>query len=287
VHRRHLLMGGLALTALPGIARAAAGGTVNVAYAGSLVNLMEHGIGPAFDKTGASFRGYAGGSDKMAHEISGKLLQGDVFISANPKVNDSLTGAANGGWVDWYVTFAQSPLVIGYNPKSRFAELFRQHPWYKVLQWKDIRIGRTDPKLDPKGRLTIALMKKAAEVYKIPDLDKAVLVAPDNPAQVLPEETLVGRLQSGQLDVGFFYSTETADLKIPTIFLPKEVALSAHYTATILNRAPNAAGAADFLAFLLGSDGRAIMTAHGLDLVPPKLQGDRSQVPAKILALVP
>jgi len=32
---------------------------------------------------------------------------------------------------------------------------------------------------------------------------------------VLPEETLVGRLQSGQLDAGFFYSTETSDLKIP------------------------------------------------------------------------
>lgn len=287
MQRRHLLMGGLALTAMPGLAHAAAGGTVNVAYAGSLVNLMEHGIGPAFDKTGATFHGYAGGSDKMAHEIAGKLLQGDVFISANPKVNDSLMGAANGDWVDWYLSFAQSPLVLGYNPKSRFAELFRQHPWYKVLQWKGIRIGRTDPKLDPKGRLTIALMKKAAEIYKIPNLDKIVLGAPENPAQVLPEETLVGRLQSGQLDVGFFYSTETADLKIPTVYLPKEVALSAHYTATVLNRAPNPEGAADFLAFLLGPDGRAIMEAHGLGLVPPKLQGDRSHVPAKILALIP
>jgi molybdate/tungstate transport system substrate-binding protein len=287
VYRRHLLLGGLALTAWPCIARAASAGTVNVAYAGSLVNLMEHGIGPAFDKTGGHFRGYAGGSDKMAHEISGKLLQGDVFISANPRVNDSLTGAAHGDWLDWYITFAQSPLVLGYNPQSRFADLFRKHPWYQVLSLQGIRIGRTDPKLDPKGRLTLALMKKAAEVYKIPDLEKTVLGPPENPAQVLPEETLVGRLQSGQLDVGFFYSTETADLKIPTVHLPQEVTLSAHYTAALLNRAPNPEGAADFLAFLLGSDGRAIMTAHGLDLVPPKLQGDRSQVPAKILALIP
>lgn len=287
MYRRHLLIGGLALAVLPGIARAASAGTVNVAYAGSLVNLMEHGIGPAFDKTGATFRGYAGGSDKMAHEISGKLLQGDVFISANPKVNDTLMGAAHGGWVDWFITFAQSPLLIGYNPKSRFAADLKAKPWYEVLQQPGIRIGRTDPKLDPKGRLTLALMKKAAEVYKIPDLEKTVLGAAENPTQVLPEETLVGRLQSGQLDVGFFYSTETADLKIPTIILPKEVTLSAHYTATVLNRAPNAASAADFLAFLLSADGRAIMSAHGLDLVAPKLQGDRSQVPAKILALIP
>lgn len=289
MQRRNLLKGGLALSAmpalLPGIARAASG-TVNVAYAGSLVNLMEHGIGPAFGKSGATFHGFAGGSNKMAHEISGKLLQADVFISANPRVNDDLTGAAKGNWVEWYVTFAQSPLVIGYNPKSRFADLFRQHPWYKVLQWQGIRIGRTDPKLDPKGRLTIALMKKAGEVYKIPDLDQKVLGAPENPAQVLPEETMVGRLQSGQLDCGFFYSTETAELKIPTIYLPKEVALSAHYTATVLNRAPNPTGGADFLGFLLGPNGRAIMEAHGLGVVHPKLTGDRSKVPAEIAALL-
>ncbi|GAB0118495.1 extracellular solute-binding protein [Acidisoma sp. 7E03] len=288
MHRRHLLMSGLALAALPRVTHAAsADDTVAVAYAGSLVALMEHGIGPAFAKSGATFRGYAGGSDKMAHQIAGKLLRADVFISANLKVNDGLMGAANGDWVDWYVTFAQSPLVIGYNPNGRFAVQLRTKPWYEVLQESGIRIGRTDPKLDPKGRLTLALMKKASAVYKIPDLAQRVLGAADNPAQVLPEESLVGRLQSGQIDLGFFYSTETTELKIPAIALPKEVSLSAHYTATLLNRAPNPSGGADFLAFLLGPDGRAIMATHGLDLVPPRLTGDRSHVPPPLLALLP
>jgi molybdate/tungstate transport system substrate-binding protein len=79
---------------------ASAAGSVNVLYAGSLVNLMEHGIGPAFDKaTGNQFQGFAAGSVGLANQIKGKLRRGDVFISANPKVNDSLTGAANGDWV--------------------------------------------------------------------------------------------------------------------------------------------------------------------------------------------
>ena len=70
---------------------------MNVLYAGSLVKLMEHGIGPAFDKAdGGDFRGYAGGSNKLANEIKGKLVPGDVFISANPKVNADLKGATNG-----------------------------------------------------------------------------------------------------------------------------------------------------------------------------------------------
>jgi molybdate/tungstate transport system substrate-binding protein len=291
VLRRDVLIASLSLALLPAMASAqssgsGAGGPANVLYAGSLVNVMEHGIGPAFAQAGGgTFRGYAGGSIKLAAEIKGKLVPGDVFISANPKVNDALTGAANGGWVDWYVTFAQSPLVIGYNPSSRFAADLKTKPWYEVLQEPGIHIGRTDPKLDPKGKLTLELLKKASVVYKIPGLSKAVLGAPENPAQVLPEESLVGRLQSGQVDVGFFYSTETTDLKIPAITLPPETALSAHYTATVLSGAPHAAAAANFVAFLLGPDATAIMRAHGLDVVPAKLTGDSQNVPPAILAL--
>src|SRR5271156_450454 len=85
-----------------------AAGKVSVLYAGSLVNLMEHGVGPAFDKaSGDTFQGFAGGSSGLANQIKGKLRQGDVFVSASPKVNDGLMGAANGDWVSWYVTFAQ------------------------------------------------------------------------------------------------------------------------------------------------------------------------------------
>src|SRR5215469_18242780 len=110
------------------------------------VKLMEHGVGPAFDKTtGDKFQGFAGGSNALANQIKGKLRRGDVFISANPRVNDSLTGAANGDWVSWYVNFAQSPLVIGYNPSSKFAADLKSRPWYAVMQEAGIRIGRTDP----------------------------------------------------------------------------------------------------------------------------------------------
>jgi molybdate/tungstate transport system substrate-binding protein len=114
-----LLAAGLSLMPVPA---AFAASKVNVLYAGSLVNLMEHGVGPAFDKaSGDTFQGYAGGSSALANQIKGKLRQGDVFVSASPKVNDSLMGSANGDWVSWYVTFAQSPLVIGYNASSKFA----------------------------------------------------------------------------------------------------------------------------------------------------------------------
>jgi molybdate/tungstate transport system substrate-binding protein len=262
-------------------------GTVNVLYAGSLVNLMEHGVGPAFDKsTHGWFEGYAGGSNKLANEIKGELRQGDVFISANPHVNDDLIGTANGRWVSWYVTFAQSPLVIGYNPSSRYAADLKTNPWYDVLRQPGIRIGRTDPALDPKGHFTIELLKKAEQIYKLPDLAEHILGAPENPAQVFPEEILVGRLQSGQLDVGFFYSAEAAELGISPIRLPPEITPSAHYTATILRGAPNPAGAARFVGFLLGTEGQMLMRQHGLDVVPPSIGGDAGNVPPAIRSML-
>jgi len=266
---------------------ASAAGTVSVLYAGSLVNLMERGVGPAFDQaSGDRFQGYAGGSNLVANQIKGKLRQGDVFISANPKVNASLMGSANGDWVSWYISFAQSPLVIGYNPSSKFAADFKTKPWYQVLSEPGIRLGRTDPKLDPKGRLTLELMKQAQTFYKSPDLAQRVLGAPENPDEVLPEETLVGRLQSGQLDAGFFYSTETSDAKIPAISLPTEITPKAVYTITILRGAPDPDAADRFVTFLLGADGQNLMRSHGLDLRKLALTGTASALPTNVRSLV-
>jgi molybdate/tungstate transport system substrate-binding protein len=177
-------------------------------------------------------------------------------------------------------------LVIGYNPSSRFAAEFKTKPWYQVLMDPGIRIGRTDPKLDPKGALTLQLMQKAETFYKSPGLSQRILGAPDNPAQVLPEETLVGRLQSGQLDVGFFYSTETADSKTPAINLPAEIAPKAVYTVTILRDSPNATGADQFVSFLLGDRGREVLKEHGLALQNFEVTGAESAVPKDIRSLL-
>ena len=95
-------------------------------------------------------------------------------------------------------------MVIGYNASSKFAADFKSKPWYQVLMEPGIKIGRTDPKLDPKGALTVTLMQQAEAFYKSPGLAQKIIGAPDNPEQVLPEETLVGRLQSGELERRLF-----------------------------------------------------------------------------------
>jgi molybdate/tungstate transport system substrate-binding protein len=289
MRRRAILAAAAAVPIIRAAAAAggAIGGTVTVFYAGSLVHLMDSEIGPAFDTADRSqFRGYSAGSFELAHEIKERLRKGDVFISANARANEDLMGPVNGDWVNWYVTFAQSPLVIGYNPASRFAADLKTKPWYEVLQEPGIRIGRTDPKLDPKGRMAVHLLDRAERFYKLPDLSHKVLGAPESQEQIFPEEDLVSRLQSGDLDAGFFYSTETVDHNIAAIKFAPEIAISAHYTATVLREAANPAGADRFMAFLLGAEARAIMERLGLDVVALSFNGNPQKVPEALRSLV-
>ena len=255
-------------------------GAVDVLYAGSLVNLMEKGIGPEFDAaTGYSFQGRSGNAGALANEIKGKTVVGDVFIGAAPANDIALEGAANGSWVSWYATFADSPLVLGYNPTSSFAHDFKTMPWYKVLALPGILVGRTDPATDPKGALTVTALKAAALAKDEPALTQ---IAADS-SNVYPEDTLVGRLQAGQLDAGFFYSVEAAAGNFPTVTLAGEPSpLAAQYTITVLAGAPHQAAADAFVKFLLGPTGAADLAKYGLTVtspipvtgsVPPALSG--------------
>jgi len=308
--------------ALVGCATATAGtttakGPVNVAYAGSLVNLMEHKLGPAFDSaTGYPFQGRGAGSTALANQIKSKLISPDVFISASTASYKPLQGAANGEIVRWYVTFATTSMVIGYSPKSQFAAQLTaaasgRTPWYQVLQTPGLRLGRTDPKLDPKGVNTMLTLQLAEQYYQQPGLTHKLTGGAENPAQIFPEEELVARLTAGQLDAGFFYLNEVKDAGLPYISLPAQVNLGdaalagvyaqASYTGTsgaTLRGAPiafsvtipatvkNEAGAEAFVGYLLGPSGRATLSSDGFTPTPLTVGGDASQIPQALTSVV-
>ena len=289
-------------------------GTVNVAYAGSLVNLMEHKLGPAFQQaTGYTYQGKGAGSTALANQIKSKLIAPDDFISASTAAYVPLEGAANSNVVSWYMSFAATQMVIGYSPKSQFASQLQaaanggSTPWYAVLETPGLRLGRTDPALDPKGVNTILMMQLAETYYNQPGLAHKLLGANENTAQIFPEEDLVARLTSGQLDAGFFYLNEVKDAGLPYITLPAQINLGdpaqkavysqAHYTdakgntqtgkpilysIAIPTTAKNPAGAAAFAQYLLGSGGQNILTADGIQPITIIFSGDASKVPAAL-----
>lgn len=293
---------------------ASSGGSVQVLYAASLESIMENQIAAAFRQTsGYTFSGEAKGSLALANEIKGHLRRPDIFISASPGVNKQLMGAANGRYVSWYVNFARSELVIGYNPASRFAADFQaaaagSKPWYQVLAEPGLRLGRTDPLLDPKGQATIYLMELAEQFYKQPGLRQQILGSDENSSQVFPEEELVTRLGAGQLDAGFFYINEAKAGHIASLTLPDQInlgnpALSATYasvswtnpqtkqvshggpvvyTVTIPSTVHNQAGAQAFVAFLLSPAGQNLLQISGLLSTPFALSGDAGTLPQSL-----
>ncbi len=248
------------------------GSSVNISYAGSLVATMNEQIAPAFLKSsGYKINGYPGGSVALANQIKEKLRQADVFISALPSTNQMLEGSANGDFISWYSDLASSPLVIGYNPNSKFVSQLTSSNWYKVMQEPGFRLGRTDPKLDPKGVLTETLVKDEGTKIGDPALFTKLLGSAENTSQIFPEETLVGRLESGQLDAGFFYENEAKLAKIP--FIQTGIPLGAAFTVSILNNAKNLNGAVAFVNFLYSSQGQKLLNSVGLLPLKPTVHG--------------
>jgi len=291
-------------------------GAVQVLYAGSLGAVLEKTVGPEFEKSsGLTYQGEGQGSLGAAKMISDGLRSPDVFISADAAVNDKVLMTPARKLTDWYVTFASSAMVLGYNPNSKFKSIFEQVqagklPWYEALKTPGLKLGRTDPNLDPKGYRTIFLFRLAEGYYHKNDL---IPLSGDsaNPAQIFPEPELLIRMESGQLDAGFFYRHEVIAHKVPFIELPKEInqsdpSLAALYkehkfttdkgvtitaspivfTVTIPHTSKNLPGADAFVRFLLASKGRNLIEQYGLLPSAILLSGDKSKVPSDIQPLI-
>jgi molybdate/tungstate transport system substrate-binding protein len=273
----------LASAAAPAVAAttAATEGPVDVIAAGSLEDTLA-ALGPAFTKaTGDTLVPTTNGSTADATAIKGKTTRQDVFISAGAAGEASLMGKANGNWASWYAKFGTTPLLLGYDPKSKFAHDLLTMPWYKVVAMPGFLLGRTDPATDPKGALAVTALDDAAKAYKLPVL-KTLATETSN---VYTEDSLVGRLQAGQVDAGFFYGVEASAAKIKTVTMAP-VHLTNPYMISILNGAAHPAEAAAFVAWLLGPGGSAILKSEGLSIVKPAvLTGPKFAVPASLRPL--
>jgi molybdate/tungstate transport system substrate-binding protein len=262
--------------------RAAGHGAVAALIAGSLLSYMERDVGAAFARTsGYAFDGFGGGSRELASQIRGGVRRGDLFVSAAASADHALEGRRNGGWVSWYTKFAASPLMLAYNPTSRLGrELSRGRPWYRAIAEPGALVGRTDPKLDPKGLLTVEAIENASRRLNDAALSRAL-----SSFAVYPETALVGRMQSGQLDAGFLYAVEACSAKLRAVALAPAYKY-AEYTLTILNRAPDPSGAAALARYVLDAQRRHTFAGCGLTPTRATFSGDAASVPASLRRLV-
>jgi len=257
----------IGVVVVPSNARASANhsGSVDVLYAGSLLDVMQQKIDPAFHRaTGYSVAGISNGSAALASEIKGGTEVGDIFLSASTKVDSTLEGAANGNWVSTYHEFGRSQLILCYNPSSKFAPLLRREPWFDVVDKPGFILGRTDPATDPKGVLAVDALRGVAQSFDLPHL--APLAT--SKSNVFSETSLVGELQAGQIDAGFFYQIEASAAHLKTLPLVG-TSLFAKYTVAQLKNAPHPAAAVAFINFILGPEGRSLQRADGISPLVP------------------
>ncbi len=264
-------------------------GTASVAYAASLASLNEKVVGPAFIK--------AAGKES----IGGKPIE-----ALEPR------------FTTWYIQFAASQIVVAYNPASPHASEFKAiasghkpvADLFRLMTLPGVKLGRTDPNIDPQGQAFIEMLMLAQAQYHLPagTVQKIIGGSPssaDSPT-IFDEAALEPRLQAGQLDAASAYLPQAIQLHLPYIKLPATInlgdpALATHYaTATFpLADGTVAAGkpltvdistigktcldAADaFVRYVLSPAGLALHKRGGYVLLTPTAFGDTAAIPAPI-----
>lgn len=291
---RQLLLAASLLLGLipPGATLAQTSPVIRIAYAGSMGVLMDNAAGPAFAKAHqATYQGIGQGSYALARLLAARQLQADVFVTITPGPMQVLKQA---GLVSTAVAVASTQMVVVYSPHSRFAAQFAaaahgEKKWYEVLSEPGIRLGRTDPAIDPQGANVLLALQLAADYYHQPDLLKTIAGAPQNPSQIFTEPSLMSRLEAGQIDAAIGYLSAAQSHHLPTIALPDQINLGNPemqkpwydraslpldngktlrvqplvFYAGVLGNAQQPALGRDFVAFLQGAQGQALFREHG------------------------
>jgi molybdate/tungstate transport system substrate-binding protein len=289
-------------------------GTASVAYASSLQYLNEKVVSPAFTAaTGFAFSGRGGASGDLETDIASGEISPNVFESVG---GDNITPLIP-KYTNWYIQYAGTAMVVAYNPNSKYASQFKAiadgskplSSLFTLLQTPGLKLGRTDPNIDPQGRDFIYMLELAQDYYHLPsDTVAKILGTTDfgsaSSSQIYAESALDSTLQSGQLDASSAFVTQAIELHLDYIPLVPQINLcctqyAAQYKKasitvksgtkhgspqvidiTIIGK-PTDAGTA-FVKYTLSPAGLAQYKAGGFSLPPVTVFGTKSSVPSAI-----
>lgn len=289
-------------------------GPVVIADAGVLDDLVRTGLTPALAPSGITITSQSGMSVSIARSIRDGSLAADLYGSADANTNQLLTGTSNGNKVRWFGAFARNSMVLAYSPHSRYLAEFTkaqqgQEPWYQPLEQPGVTVARSNPDDDPSGYFALFVAQLAEKFSGQAGLKQQILGDDRNPAQLIGPTSgnLLAKLQSGQLDALFIYSSAATSLGLPYLTLPVEENLSdpaheADYaTASFTNidgttfhggvirpsiapieGAANAPAALQVLDYLFSPAGKALLSARGFLPSPLLIGGDPTAVPQQL-----
>jgi len=290
-------------------------GTATVAYASSLEYLNEKVAGPAFTAaTGYGYSGYGASSGDLEADIAAGEIHPNVFESVG---GDNIT-PLEPRFTKWYIQYAGTSMVVAYNPNGKYASQFKAiadgskplSDLFTLLQTPGLKLGRTDPNIDPQGRDFIYMLELAQAYYHLPsDTVAKILGTTDfgtaSSPQIYAESSLDSTLQSGQLDASSAFVTQAIELHLAYVPLIPQINLccneyaALYKTASVtikggvtkhgspqviditLVGAPTDAGTA-FVKYTLSPAGLAQYKAGGFTVLTPTVIGTASAVPTAI-----
>lgn len=170
----------------------------------------------------------AGGSRKIARDISELDKKADILASADYTVIDTLLIP---DYAKWNGLFAKNSMVIMYTDKSKFADEINENNWYEVFQKDGVNFGHSEPNADPCGYRSVLLMQLAEKHYESEDLfAKLQKACPEK--NIRPKSVeLISLLETGGLDYAFEYESvarqhQAKNPAFKYIKLPVEINLS-------------------------------------------------------------
>ncbi len=219
------------------------------------------------------------------------------------------------GHASWFVTFARNAMVLVHTPQSTGAGEISSTNWHQILLRPGVRVGRSDPALDPNGYRTLMVLQLAEAHLRQPGLAARLLAA--MPARwVRPKEAdLIALVQAGELDYAWSYRSIARTLRLTHVELPPEENLSDPdraawygqaavrlpgtrlaspdsilvrgepivYALTIPTRAGNPRAAEAFVRFVLSAEGQGILSRQGFTVMSPPGVGGPSRPPDGVL----
>jgi molybdate/tungstate transport system substrate-binding protein len=309
-------LAGAAITSTPASAAyAKPTGTVNVAYAASLTFLNEKVVSPAFTRAaGSNFSGFGMASGALEADIAAGEIHPNVFESVG---GDNIT-PLEPKFTRWYIQYAGTSIVLAYNPHSRYASQFRAYAagklplagLFRLLETRGLRLGRTDPNIDPQGRDFIEMLELAQAYYHLPSNTVAKILGTStygtaNSSEIYAESALDSILQSGQLDAASAFVTQAIELHLNYIKLPTAINLGSFADAALYHAAsvkiktgvkhgspqviditiignPTPAALA-FVRYTLSTAGLAEYRHGGFSVLTPTIFGSVTAVPSPLL----
>jgi molybdate/tungstate transport system substrate-binding protein len=174
----------------------------------------------------------AAGSRACARKITDIKKPDDVMASAAYKVIDNLLIP---DFAKFDAHFATNEMVIAYTKKSKYANEINQDNWIDILLKKGVKVGHSNPNLDPCGYRSILVTKLAEIYYEKPGFFKKLFGYEDSYTNgeekkskviVRPKETdLLGLLEAGAYDYLYIYKSVAVQHGLKFITLPPQISL--------------------------------------------------------------